>query len=87
MQQNTKLLPSLRANLRLRRFSPRTEEAYVAWVRRFVRFHGLRHPRDVGEREVVAFLTHLTVDRRVGANGPQQVHKQVSAPCNTAALT
>jgi integron integrase len=72
VQQNTKLLPSLRANLRLRHFSPRTEEAYVAWVRRFVRFHGLRHPGELGEREVVSFLTHLAVERRVAASTQAQ---------------
>ncbi|MGH7613445.1 MAG: phage integrase N-terminal SAM-like domain-containing protein [Gemmatimonadales bacterium] len=44
-----KLLQSLRANLHLRHFSPRTEEAYSAWVRRYVRFHRLRHPVDMGE--------------------------------------
>jgi integron integrase len=68
VQQKPKLLHSLRANLRLRHFSPRTEEAYLSWVRRFVRFHGLRHPRELGEREVVSFLTHLTVDRGVAAS-------------------
>jgi integron integrase len=57
----------LRANLRLRHFSLRTEEAYVSWVRRFVRFHGVRHPAELGEAEVVAFLTHLSVERRVSA--------------------
>ncbi len=68
MQQKTKLLHSLRANLRLRHFSPRTEEAYVSWVRRFVRFHGLQHPGELGEREVVGFLTHLRVERGVAAS-------------------
>lgn len=60
-------MPSLRANLRLRHFSPRTEEAYVSWVRRFVRFHGMRHPGELGEAEVIAFLTHLSVERRLSA--------------------
>lgn len=55
----------MRTNLRLRHFSPRTEEAYTGWVRRFVRFHGLRHPREMGEPEVLAFLRHLTEERRV----------------------
>ena len=61
-----KLLHSLRANLRLRHFSPRTEEAYAGWVRRYVRFHRLRHPADMGEAEVKAFLTHLAVERQLG---------------------
>jgi integron integrase len=65
VQPKPKLLQSLRANLRLRHFSPRTEEAYAAWVRRLVHFHGLRHPRDLGVGEVRAFLTYLAVERQV----------------------
>jgi len=64
-QPKQKLLPSMRANLRLRHFSSRTEEAYVGWVRRFVKFHRLEHPDRIGEAEVTAFLTHLAVERRV----------------------
>lgn len=60
-----RLLQSMRANLRLRHFSPRTEEAYTAWTRRFVRFHQLRHPADLGETEVKAFLIHLAQDRHL----------------------
>ena len=63
--QNPKLLQSLRANLRLRHFSPRTEEAYSAWVRRYVRFHGLRHPMDMGDAEVRSFMTYLAVERHL----------------------
>jgi integron integrase len=55
----------MRANLRLRHFSPRTEEAYTAWVKRFVKFHRLEHPDRIGEAEVTAFLSHLAVERRV----------------------
>jgi integrase len=68
VQQKPKLLHSLRANPRLRHFSPRPEEAYVSWVRRFVRFQGLRHPGELGEREVVGFLTYLSVERRASAS-------------------
>ena len=60
-----RLLQSMRANLRLRHFSPRTEEAYTAWTRRFVRFHQLRHPADLGEAEVKAFLIYLAQDRHL----------------------
>lgn len=66
MQSNPKLLHSLRSNLRLRHFSPRTEEAYAGWVGRFVRFHGLRHPRDLGVQEIKTFLAHLASERRLG---------------------
>ena len=61
------LLGRLRRELRLRHYSPRTEEVYVAWVRRYVVFHGRRHPRELGEREISAFLTGLAVERRVTA--------------------
>ncbi len=67
MQSNSKLLHSLRAKLRLGHFSRRTEETYVQWVYRFVRHNGLRHPRDLDERDVVAFLTYLAVDRKLAA--------------------
>ena len=62
-----KLLVRLHNTLRVRHYSIRTEQAYVDWVRRFVRFHGLRHPVDMGAREVQAFLTYLAVQRHVAA--------------------
>src|SRR5256885_10733019 len=49
-------------------FRSRTEESYVSWVRRFVRFHGMRHPTDLGEGDVARFLTSLAVDREVSAS-------------------
>jgi site-specific recombinase XerD len=61
------LLDHLRKALRARHYSRRTEEAYSLWVRRYVRFHGLRRPRDMGEPEINAFLTHLAVEKRVSA--------------------
>jgi integron integrase len=67
MQPKSQLLHSLQSKLRLGHFSRRTEEAYVGWVVRFVRYHRLRHPRDMGEREVIAYLTHLAVDRKLAA--------------------
>ena len=67
MQSKTKLLRSLRTNLRLRHYSPRTEAAYVDWVRRFVRYHGMRHPRELGADGVRDYLRHLAEDRRVAA--------------------
>jgi integron integrase len=66
------LLAELRRVLRLRHYSMRTEEAYVWWVRRFVRFCGGRHPRELGERDVTRFLSSLAVDRRVSASTQNQ---------------
>jgi hypothetical protein len=53
-----RLLDVLRAAIRTRHMSPKTEQAYVDWTRRFVRFHRLRHPRELGVEDVYAFLTH-----------------------------
>lgn len=58
--------------MRLRHYSPRTEEAYVHWVRRFVRFCGLRHPRELGTAEVTRFLSSLAVERHVSASTQNQ---------------
>jgi integron integrase len=62
-----KLLPQLRSALRVRHYSPRTEETYVAWVRRFVKFHGTRHPADLDAADVARFLTHLADAGHVSA--------------------
>ena len=72
MSVSPSLLGELRRALRTRHYSPRTEEAYVQWVRRFVRFAGLRHPRELGAVEVTGFLTHLAVERRVSASTQNQ---------------
>ena len=63
-----RLLPQLRQAIRVRHYSLRTEQVYVGWVRRFVHFHGLRHPRELGAPEVEAFLTHLASERHVSAS-------------------
>ncbi len=67
-----KLLDRVRAAIRVRHFSRRTEEAYLGWIRRFIRFHGLRHPADLGAAEVGAFLTHLAVKEEVSASTQNQ---------------
>src|SRR2546429_9945682 len=66
------LLGRLRSALRARHYSPRTEQAYVAWVRRYVEFHDRRHPATMGATEVQAFLTHLAERRRGRAAPPEQ---------------
>jgi hypothetical protein len=49
----------MRRRLRLQRYSRRTEDVYIRWVKRFVEFHGRRHPRELAEAEISAFLSHL----------------------------
>jgi integron integrase len=72
MADPPKLLDRLRAALRTRHYSPRTEEAYVMWVRRFILFHGKKHPSAMGADEVNRFLSSLAVDERVSASTQNQ---------------
>ena len=67
-----RLLDVLRDRLRLKHYSLRTEQQYVNWVRRFLRFHQLRHPREMGAVEVTAFLTDLAVAGQVSASTQNQ---------------
>ena len=57
----------MRDAIRLRNYSVRTEKTYIAWVRRTIHFHGIRHPSDMGGAEVTAFLSHLVSQRDVAA--------------------
>jgi integron integrase len=71
-QPAPRLLPSLRTELRTRHYSHSTEEAYVGWVDRYVRFSGMRHPRELGATEARAFLNHLAERRKVSASTQTQ---------------
>ena len=62
----------VRRRLREARYSPRTCEAYIYWIRRFVRFHGRRHPKDLAEDDVRAFLSALAVEHAVAASTQNQ---------------
>jgi site-specific recombinase XerD len=66
------LLQRYREELQLRHYARRTVKSYVLWLRRFLRFHGLRHPRTMGSAEVEAFLTHLAVEGQVSASTQNQ---------------
>ena len=67
-----RLLDRVREATRLRHLSPRTEKAYVGWVRRFVVFNGKRHPSELGEAEITAFLSWLATERNVSASTQNQ---------------
>lgn len=67
-----KLMDQLSEALRSRHYSDRTEHAYSYWVKRFIRFHGVRHPAELGEPEINAFLTHLAVEDKVSASTQTQ---------------
>jgi integron integrase len=67
-----RLLDRVRAAVRVRHYSLRTEQAYVQWIRRFILFHGTRHPGEMGGAEVSEFLSHLAVDGGVSASTQNQ---------------
>jgi len=70
--QKPRLLDQVRDAIRTRHYSYRTEEAYVGWIRRFILFHGKRHPAEMGKPEIEQFLTALAVERHVSASTQNQ---------------
>ena len=71
-RKSSPFLDQIRTAIRTRHYSIRTEKTYVDWVRRFILFHGKRHPKDLGEVEVAAFLSWLAVERNVAASTQNQ---------------
>lgn len=65
-----RLLDQVRDKLRTLHYSPRTEDSYVSWIKRYIWFHDKRHPRDMGPPEVEAFLSHLATQR--GSRRPRR---------------
>jgi integron integrase len=66
------LLDQVREEIRKRHYSRRTEKSYVGWIRRFILFHGKRHPAEMGEAEISHFLSHLAVTAKVSASTQNQ---------------
>ena len=73
-----KLLDQVRDAIRTLHYSLRTEEAYVGWIRGFILHHGKRHPLEMGESEVGAYLTYLAVERNVAASTQNQAMSALS---------
>lgn len=67
MADDSKFLDRVREQLRLRHYSLRTEETYIGWIKRYIKFHGYRHPRDLGPNEIEAFLSSLAMERDVAS--------------------
>jgi integron integrase len=63
-----RLFDEVRAVARMRHLSLRTEQAYVSWIKRYIFFHQKRHPREMGEAEIRAFISHLAVDKDIAAS-------------------
>ncbi|MCF7841853.1 MAG: phage integrase N-terminal SAM-like domain-containing protein, partial [Lentisphaeria bacterium] len=63
-----KLMDQVKSALRSRHYSRRTEQAYRNWIKRFIYFHHIRHPKDMGELEINAFLSHLALKEKVSSS-------------------
>lgn len=72
VKQPPKLLDKVRAVIRTKHYSRRTEQAYTQWIKRFILFHLKRHPCEMGAREVNEFLSHLAVKEKVAASTQNQ---------------
>jgi site-specific recombinase XerD len=75
MQNNNtppKLIDQVRDRIRVKHYSIRTETQYVQWIKRFILFHGKRHPIEMGAAEVEAFLSHLAVEGKLSASTQNQ---------------
>ena len=75
-RKEKKLLEQMRDVMRVKHYSLRTERTYCDWVERFIRFHKLRHPQEMGEMEVAEFLTDLARNGRVAASTQNQALKR-----------
>ena len=70
--QSPQLVDRIRQVIRRKHYSYRTEQSYLHWMKRYIRFHDKRHPNEMAESEIAAFLTHLAVDRKVSASTQNQ---------------
>jgi integron integrase len=74
----SQLFSDVRAALRVRHYSPRTEEAYIGWIRRFISFGGRRHPRELGQPDLERFLSALRTERNVSSSTQNQALAAIS---------
>lgn len=68
----SKFLDTMREKIRVKHYSYKTEKSYVDWAERFIRFHGIKHPAEMGREDVEKFLTYLAVEKRVSASTQSQ---------------
>ena len=71
-KHSKKLLEQVRDKIRLKHYSIRTEGSYINWIRRYIYFHNMKHPKYMAESEIEAFLNHLAVKRSVAASTQNQ---------------
>ena len=67
-----KLMEQVSDALRTKHYSYRTEQTYRDWIKRYIIFHGKRHPKDMGEQEIRAFIAHLAAERKVAVSTSNQ---------------
>ena len=67
-----KLIEQFRLTIVAKHYSRRTRKAYEGWIRRYIKFHGTRHPKDMGGEEVEEFLSYLASERKVAASTQNQ---------------
>ncbi len=72
MPRDRKLLDQVRDAIRTKHYSYRTEQAYVEWIKRFILFHGKKHPKDMGAPEVQSYITYLAVERNIASSTQNQ---------------
>ena len=70
--EKPRLLALVKVRMRARHLSPRTVQAYVGWIVRYIRYHGTRHPATLGEADIVAWITYLADERRVSRSTQMQ---------------
>ena len=72
MKDQPRLLDQVRSVIRVKHYSIRTEKSYISWIKQFIRFNHLTHPKNMGAKEVQAFLSYLAVTRNVAASTQNQ---------------
>ena len=72
MTDSPRLIEVVRNKIRVKHYSIRTEKTYIYWIKSYLQFDSLQHPRELGASQIEAFLTHLAVDRKVSASTQNQ---------------
>src|SRR5947207_9731533 len=85
--RNPKLLDRVRDVLRRKHYSFRTERTYTDWIKRFIIYHGKRHPKEMAEAEVGEFLTHLARDGKVSPSTQKSSTERFAFPLQASAAT
>lgn len=76
-QKKIKLLDQVRITMRTKHYSPKTEESYTSWIKRFILFNNKKHPNDLGKDEIQSFINYLAVDKHVSASTQNQALQSI----------